>query len=59
MVAPNEETFEGHIMEYECLILNTEKCITNNNIFQLKVQCELTIFISISFKYMQQQYQLI
>ncbi|CAC5422036.1 unnamed protein product [Mytilus coruscus] len=38
MVAPNEKTFKGQIMEYKCLILNADKCITNNNTFQLKVQ---------------------
>ncbi|CAC5407939.1 unnamed protein product [Mytilus coruscus] len=38
MVDPNEKTFKGKIMEYACLILNSYKCVTNNNTFQLKVE---------------------
>lgn len=40
VVDPNEKTLNGKIKEYTCLILNSDNCVTSNNTFQLKVQCE-------------------
>ncbi|CAC5407926.1 unnamed protein product [Mytilus coruscus] len=34
----NKETINGSLMVYKCLTLNADKCVINNNTFQLKVE---------------------
>lgn len=40
VVYKSKETINGSLIEYNCLTLNTDKCVIHNNTYQLRVECE-------------------